>query len=188
MPTNIETTPIPGVMLVIPDVLSDARGFFTEVYRADRFKQLGLPETFLQWNQSHSVKNVVRGLHFQRDPPMAKLMRVTLGEAYLVAVDIRKGSPTLGKHFGAIVSVENMKMIYAPAGFARGFCVLSERADIQYLCTGTYNPKTESGILWSDPALGIPWPVTNPILSPKDEKAQTLAQWLARPESDSFQY
>jgi dTDP-4-dehydrorhamnose 3,5-epimerase len=188
MPTKVEATPIPGVMVVIPDILPDARGFFTEVYRADRFKQLGLPDTFLQWNQSHSVKNVVRGLHFQWDPPMAKLMRVTLGEAYLVAVDIRKGSPTLGKHFAAIVSAENMKMIYAPAGFARGFCALSERADIQYLCTGTYNPKTESGILWSDPALGIQWPVSNPILSPKDEKAQTLAHWLARPESDSFKY
>jgi dTDP-4-dehydrorhamnose 3,5-epimerase len=186
MPTKLEATPIPGVMLVIPDILADARGFFTEVYRADRFKQLGLPEIFLQWNQSHSVKNVVRGLHFQWDPPMAKLMRVTLGEAYLVAVDIRKGSPTLGKHFGAIVSAENKKMIYAPAGFARGFCVLSERADIQYLCTGIYNPKTESGILWSDAALGIQWPVTNPILSPKDEKAQTLAEWLAQPESDCF--
>ena len=185
---NIEATPIPGVLLVLPEVLSDARGFFTEVYRANRFQELGLPETFRQWNQSHSVRNVLRGLHFQWDPPMAKLMRVTLGEAYLVAVDIRKGSPTLGRYFGTIVSAENMKMLYAPAGFARGFCVLSERADIQYLCTSTYNPKAESGILWSDPALNIQWPVKNPILSPKDAKAQTLAEWLARPESDFFRY
>jgi len=188
MPTKVETTPIPGVMLVIPDVLSDARGFFTEVYRADRFKQLGLPETFLQWNQSHSVKNVVRGLHFQWDPPMAKLMRVTLGEALVVAVDIRKGSPTLGQHFAMIASAENKKMVYAPAGFARGFCVLSDYAELQYLCTSIYNVKTESGIRWNDPALAIPWPVTNPILSAKDEKAQTLAEWLKRPESDAFRY
>jgi len=186
MPIKLEKTPLRDAVVLSPAVFEDARGFFTEAYRADLFKELGLPETFRQWNHSRSVKNVLRGLHFQWDPPMAKLMRVTLGEAFLVAVDIRKGSPTLGRHFTILASAENKKMVYAPAGFARGFCVLSDHAEIQYLCTNVYNSKAESGILWSDPALAIPWPVTNPILSAKDGTAQTLAQWLARPESNSF--
>jgi len=188
MPVKVDKTPIRDAVVLTPAVFEDARGFFTEVYRADQFKELGLPETFRQWNHSRSVRNVLRGLHFQWDQPMAKLMRVTLGEAFLVAVDIRKGSPTLGKHFSIIASAENKKMVFAPAGFARGFCVLSDYAEIQYLCTGVYNTKTESGIRWNDPALAIPWPVTKPILSAKDEKAQTLAEWLARPESSSFKY
>lgn len=188
MPIKKQSTNIPGVEIIIPDVFEDARGFFTEVYRADEFKQNGLPEIFLQWNHSRSVKGVIRGLHFQWDPPQGKLMRVTLGEAYVVAVDVRKGSPTLGQHVGIIASAENKKMVYAPASFARGFCVLSDHAEIQYFCTGIYNSKTESGIHWNDPALGIQWPVANPILSAKDEQAQTLAQWLARPESDRFKY
>jgi dTDP-4-dehydrorhamnose 3,5-epimerase len=188
MPLKIDKTPLRDAVVITPAVFEDARGFFTEVYRADQFKELGLPETFSQWNHSRSARNVVRGLHFQTDPPMAKLMRVTLGEAFVVAVDIRKGSPTLGKHFGTIASAENKKMVYAPAGFARGFCVLSDYVELQYLCTGVYNSKTESGIRWNDPVLAIPWPVTNPILSAKDEKAQTLAEWLARPESNSFKY
>lgn len=188
MPIKKQSTDIPGVEVITPEAFEDARGFFMEVYRADHFKQFGLPEVFVQWNHSRSVKGVLRGLHFQWDPPISKLMRVTLGEAYLMAVDIRKGSPTLGKHVGVIASAENKKMVYAPAGFARGFCVLSEQAEVQYLCTGIYNAKTESGILWSDPALAIQWPVTNTILSAKDEKAQTLAQWLARPESNQFRY
>ena len=119
---------------------------------------------------------------------MGKLMRVTIGKAFLVAVDIRKGSPTLGKWFGIEVSAENKKQVWAPAGFARGFCVLSEHAEIQYKCTGIYSNKCESGILWNDPAIGIRWPVTNPILSKKDETAQTLAEWLKRSDSNSFQY
>jgi dTDP-4-dehydrorhamnose 3,5-epimerase len=188
MPVRTEPTTLRDAVVLIPEAFQDARGFFVEVFRADEFKRLGLPETFRQWNHSRSVKNVLRGLHFQWDPPMAKLMRVTLGEAYLVAVDIRKGSPTLGKHFGTIASAENRKMVYAPAGFARGFCVLSNHVELQYLCTGTYNNKAESGIRWNDPALGIQWPVASPILSAKDEKAQTLAEWLARPESDFFTY
>jgi dTDP-4-dehydrorhamnose 3,5-epimerase len=188
MPVKVDKTPIRDAVVITPSVFEDARGFFTEVYRADQFKELGLPEVFGQWNHSRSARNVVRGLHFQYDPPMAKLMRVTLGEAFVVAVDIRKGSPTLGQHFGMIASAENKKMVYAPAGFARGFCVLSDHAELQYLCTGVYTSKTESGIRWNDPALAIPWPVTNPILSAKDKKAQTLAEWLARPESDSFRY
>jgi dTDP-4-dehydrorhamnose 3,5-epimerase len=119
---------------------------------------------------------------------MGKLMRVTQGSAFLVAVDIRKGSPTLGKWAGIEASAENRREVWAPAGFARGFCVLSDFAEIQYKCTGAYNNKGESGILWNDPAIGIQWPVTNAELSEKDKKAQTLAQWLASPASENFKY
>jgi len=183
-----QTTDLRDCEIVIPEVFQDARGFFTEVFRADQFADLGLPTCFVQWNHSRSAKGVLRGLHFQWDPPMGKLMRVTFGEAYLVAVDIRKGSPTLGQHFGMIASAQDKKMVFAPAGFARGFLVLSEFAEIEYLTTGLYNAKAESGIRWNDPALGIRWPVEQPTLSAKDEKAQTLDEWLARPESGSFQY
>jgi dTDP-4-dehydrorhamnose 3,5-epimerase len=119
---------------------------------------------------------------------MGKIMRVPLGTAFLVAVDIRKGSPTLGKWFGVEVSAENRRQVWAPAGFARGFCVLSEVAEIQYKCTGLYNSKAESGIRWDDPEIGIEWPVRGPFLSAKDQKAQTLQQWLATPESDYFSF
>jgi len=188
MEIAIDKTPIRDVIVVKPDVFKDERGFFTEVYRKDRFKELGLPESFVQLNHSGSVRNVLRGLHFQWEPPMGKLMRVTRGKAFLVAVDIRKGSPTLGRWFGLDVSAENRTQVWAPAGFARGFCVLSDYAEIQYLCTGTYNNKGESGILWNDPEIGIKWPVKAAIISQKDENAQTLAQWLKREESNFFTY
>ncbi len=188
MKLTIESTHLNGIAVIQPEVFRDARGFFTEVYRADQFKELGLPTDFGQDNHSRSAKGVVRGLHFQWEPPMGKLMRVTFGTAFLVAVDIRKGSPTLGKWFGIEISAENKKQVWAPAGFARGFCVLSEFAEIQYKCTGIYNNKAESGILWNDPAIGIQWPVKDPVLSDKDAKAQTLAQWLASPLSDNFRF
>jgi dTDP-4-dehydrorhamnose 3,5-epimerase len=161
-----------------------------ETYRIDKFRELGIPEMFVQDNHSRSAKGVVRGLHFQWEPPMGKLMRVTSGSAFLVAVDIRKGSPTLGKWVGVEVSAENRKQVWAPAGFARGFCVLSESAEIQYKVTGLYNNKAESGILWNDPEIGIQWPVspTQAELSEKDKKAQTLAQWLGKPESGNFKF
>jgi dTDP-4-dehydrorhamnose 3,5-epimerase len=168
--------------------MRDDRGFFMEVYRQDLFAELGLPDRFLQLNHSRSGRGVVRGLHFQWDPPMGKLMRVTQGRAFLVAVDIRVGSPTLGKWIGAEMTADEPRQLWAPASFARGFCVLSEYAEIEYLTTGTYNRLTESGIRWNDPAIGIKWPVANPILSAKDETAQTLAEWLARPEAANFRY
>lgn len=159
-----------------------------ETFRADQFAEFGLPVNFVQDNHSRSARNVLRGLHFQWDPPMAKLMRVTYGSAFLVAVDIRKGSPTLGQWFGLECSAENKLQVYAPAGFARGFCVLSDFAEVQYKCTGIYNPKAESGIRWNDPAIGIRWPVAEPLLSNKDANARTLAEWLASPESGHFLY
>lgn len=188
MEMRIESVHLDDVIVLRPDVFEDERGFFLEAYRRDRFESLGLPGEFVQDNHSGSVRGVLRGLHFQWDPPMAKLMRVTVGAAFLVAVDIRKGSPHLGRWFGIEVSAEDRRQLYAPAGFARGFCVLSDFAEIQYKCTGTYNPEGESGILWNDPVLAVDWPVTDPVLSDKDRKAQTLADWLERPESNHFRY
>jgi dTDP-4-dehydrorhamnose 3,5-epimerase len=186
---SCEKTFIEDVVVVKPQVFRDERGFFSEIYREDQFKTMGLPCKYVQMNHSGSVKSVTRGIHFQWDPPMGKLMRVTVGKAFLVAVDIRKGSPTLGRWYGAELSSESSNQIWAPAGFARGFCVLSDFAEIQYLCTGVYTKNNgESGIRWDDPEIGINWPVQNPILSKKDQTAQTLREWLQRPESDNFTY
>lgn len=188
MPFTVEPTALDEVKVVVPTAMRDDRGFFMEVYRQDLFAGLGLPDRFLQLNHSRSGRGVVRGLHFQWDPPMGKLMRVTQGRAFLVAVDIRVGSPTLGRWVGVEMSADEPRQLWAPASFARGFCVVSEFAEIEYLTTGTYNRATESGIRWNDPAIGIDWPVTNPILSAKDASALTLAEWLARPEAANFQY
>ncbi len=188
MPYEIIESALNGVAVLQTNSFQDNRGFFVEAFRADQFAALGLPTQFVQDNHSGSSKGVLRGLHFQWDPPMAKLMRVTVGTAYLMAVDVRKGSPTLGKWFGKEVSAENRLQVYAPAGFARGFCVLSERVEIQYKCTGLYNSKGEGGILWNDPEIGIDWPVKDPVLSDKDKIQPTLREWLARPESDHFRY
>ncbi|HEX9007181.1 MAG TPA: dTDP-4-dehydrorhamnose 3,5-epimerase [Bacteroidota bacterium] len=188
MKFTIEARHLNGVVVLVSESFQDERGFFLESYRKDQFLELGLPGDFVQDNHSGSVRGVVRGLHFQWDPPMAKLMRVTVGEAFLVAVDIRKGSPTLGRWVGVEASARNRRQVFAPAGFARGFCVLSDFAEIQYKCTGIYSNKGESGIRWNDPKVGIRWPVEQPQLSRKDETAQTLEEWLRRPDSDNFRY
>ena len=186
MPFTIEPTALDEVKIVVPRRMPDDRGFFMEVYRQDLFVELGLPDRFLQLNHSRSSRNVVRGLHFQWDPPMGKLMRVTVGRAFLVAVDIRVGSPTLGRWVGLEATADEPRQLWAPASYARGFCVLSDVAEIEYLTTGTYNRATESGIRWNDPAIGIDWPVAEPLLSAKDASAQSLAEWLARPEAANF--
>ncbi|HET7873234.1 MAG TPA: dTDP-4-dehydrorhamnose 3,5-epimerase [Terriglobales bacterium] len=190
MPFRIETTPLKDLVVVHTQAFGDDRGFFMEVFRADQFREIGLPWEFPQDNHSRSAKGVLRGLHFQWDPPMGKLMRVTSGAAFLVAVDIRKGSPTLGHWFGLEVSAENKKQVWAPYGFARGFCALTDGCEVQYKCTGTYNPKAESGIHFADPQIGIKWPIepSQASTSEKDAKAQTLAQWLASPLSENIKY
>jgi dTDP-4-dehydrorhamnose 3,5-epimerase len=192
MDVFLEPTPLPDVVVVRHQVFRDDRGFFMEVYRRDLFEPLGLPADFVQLNHSRSARGVVRGLHFQWQPPMGKLMRVTSGRAFLVAVDIRKGSPSLGEWFGIELSEDAPRQLWAPAGFARGFAVLSDHAEIEYLCTGTYNGEAESGIRWDDPEIGIEWPLDEldeaPTLSDKDRSAQSLAEWLERPESDRFLY
>jgi dTDP-4-dehydrorhamnose 3,5-epimerase len=188
MRIQVESRPLEGMAIIVPEIFQDSRGFFMETYRADQFRDLGLPVNFAQDNHSRSVKGVVRGLHFQWEPPMGKLMRVPFGSAFLVAVDIRRGSPTLGRWAGVECSAENRRQVWAPAGFARGFLVLSDMAEIQYKCTEMYNGRAESGILWNDPAIGIEWPIADPILSEKDARALTLANWLASPESRQFVY
>ena len=190
MDIKIESRHLEDIVVLVPDVFQDQRGFFMETYREDQFRNHGLPYHFVQDNHSRSARRVVRGLHFQWDPPMGKLMRVTLGSAFLVAVDIRRGSPNLGKWVGVEASAENRRQVWAPAGFARGFCVLSEFAEIQYKTTGLYNNKGESGILWNDPAVGIEWPLpeSQVHLSEKDKKAQTLKQWLDSTNSENFKF
>ncbi len=183
MAFTIEPTDLPEAKVVVPQVHQDARGFFQEVYRADQFASLGLPQDFAQLNHSGSRRGVLRGLHFQYDPPLAKLMRVTRGEAFLVAVDIRQHSPTLGRWVSIVASADNRKQLWAPATFARGFCVLSDYAEIQYLCTATYHPEGEAGIRWNDPRIGVRWPVEHPIVSDRDARAPTLDEWLKRPEA-----
>ncbi len=190
MPFTIESVHLNEVVMVAPQVFGDARGFFMETYRADQFRELGLPTEFQQENQSRSSKGVLRGLHFQYDPPMGKLMRVVQGAAFVVAVDIRKGSPTLGRWFGAELSAENKKQMWAPYGFARGFCALTDGTEVLYKCTAIYNPKTEGGIHFADPAVGVTWP-TDPasaVTSDRDRNAPTLAQWLASPLSEHIKY
>lgn len=189
MPLSVDSTHLGGAVVVLaPKVMGDDRGFFMETYRRDNFQDLGLPTEWVQDNHSRSAKGVLRGLHFQWDPPMSKLMRVTSGTAFLVAVDIRKGSPTLGKWFGLEVSAENKKQVYAPWGFARGFCALTDGCEVQYKCTGIYNSGGESGISYRDPEIGVDWPLKEVQISEKDAKAQLLAQWLASPLSDYITY
>jgi dTDP-4-dehydrorhamnose 3,5-epimerase len=189
MPLEVLSSHIGGdVVVVAPNVLGDDRGFFMETYRADNFRDLGLPTEWVQDNHSRSSRGVLRGLHFQWDPPMSKLMRVTSGVAFLVAVDIRKGSPTLGQWFGLEVSAENKKQVYAPYGFARGFCALTDGCEVQYKCTGLYNSGAESGISYNDPEIGIEWPHQDVQVSNKDANAQSLKQWLASPLSENIVY
>jgi dTDP-4-dehydrorhamnose 3,5-epimerase len=188
---QIQRTSLPEVLVIEHEVFEDERGFFMEVWRADQFAEhahLGLPGGFVQVNHSRSSRGVARGLHFQWDPPVGKLMRVIVGEAYLVAVDIRPGSPTLGRHESVVASADNKLQMWAPASFARGFCTLSDFAEVEYFTTGIYNPAAESGVRWNDPDIGIDWPIREPILSAKDAAAQSLSEWLARPEAQTFRY
>ena len=188
MGIRIESVHLGEIVVLVPEVFEDERGFFMESFRADQLKSLGLPYEFVQDNHSRSRKGVLRGLHFQFDPPMGKLMRVTYGSAFLMAVDIRAGSPTLGQWFGLEVSADNKKQVWAPPGFARGIFTTSDFAEVQYKCTALYNPTGESGIRWDDPDIGIRWPSGEPILSEKDRHAQTLKEWVASPASKRLRY
>jgi dTDP-4-dehydrorhamnose 3,5-epimerase len=188
MAFEVESRHLGEVLVLRGKAFEDMRGFFMETYRQDQFLELGLPGSFVQDNHSYSKKGVVRGLHFQWEPPMGKLMRVTRGRAFLVAVDLRLGSPTLGKWIGVEATAENRKQVWAPAGFARGFCALSDDVEVQYKCTGTYNAKAESAIRWNDPTIGIEWPIRDVIVSDKDRNAPTFEEWLASPNAHHFEY
>lgn len=157
-----------------------------ESFRADILKSAGIKDVFVQDNHSLSKKGVVRGLHFQWNPPMAKLMRVTSGSGFCVSVDIRIGSPTFGLWHGLVINAKNKLQVFAPAGFARGFVALENNTEVQYKCTGIHNSHGESGILWNDPDIGIKWPLKKVILSDKDKNAQTLKDWMVRKESRKF--
>jgi dTDP-4-dehydrorhamnose 3,5-epimerase len=170
------STDLPGVVLIEPDVYRDKRGFFLETYHADKYRAAGIDGIFVQDNHSHSVRGTVRGLHAQRHRPQGKLVRVLQGEIFDVAVDIRRGSPTFRRWVGVRLSADNFRQIYVPPDFAHGFCVLSEMADVEYKCTELYDPADEFGVLWNDPALGISWPVREPLLSEKDRTAPRLAE------------
>ena len=163
-----------GVILVAPDIRPDERGFFLETYHRDKYADGGIPETFVQDNQSFSYQRVLRGLHAQLHYPQGKLVRAIVGEIFDVAVDIRPDSPTLGQWVGERLSGENFRQLWVPPGFAHGFCVLSETAHVQYKCTEFYRGDDEIGIVWNDPAIGVDWPVAEPLLSPKDRDAPGL--------------
>ena len=164
---QVSKTPIDGLLIVEPKKFADPRGVFYEVYSKSRYEQYGIP-SFVQDNHSVSKNGVLRGLHYQTNPGQGKLVRVTRGEVFDVAVDIRKQSPTYGKWWGLSLSETNNFQLYIPIGFAHGFCVLSESAEVLYKCSDYYSPGNERGILWSDPDLAIDWPVKEPILSEKD--------------------
>ncbi len=165
---------IAGVVLIEPPCFADNRGFFLETYHIEKYKDAGLDKKFVQDNQSHSSQNVLRGLHYQLKNPQGKLVYAVTGEIFDVALDIRYGSPTFGHWVSAVLSAENKHQLYVPEGFAHGFVVISESADVVYKCTDLYAPGDEYGVLWSDPAISIKWPVDTPVLSEKDQKNPIL--------------
>jgi dTDP-4-dehydrorhamnose 3,5-epimerase len=167
-------TALPGVLIIEPQVHGDARGFFVETWHAQRYAEHGLPDRFVQDNHSRSSRGVLRGLHYQLQQPQGKLVRVTQGEVFDVAVDIRRGSPTFGQWAGVRLSGENHRQFYVPPGFAHGFCTLSETADFLYKCTDYYHPQSERGVLWNDPDIGIEWPELDVRLSGKDRNNRRL--------------
>ncbi len=166
---------IPEVLCIEPRVFRDDRGFFLEWFNEERFAEQGLPTVFRQDNHSRSKKGVLRGMHYQHPRAQGKLVTVARGAIYDAVVDIRVGSPTFGQWCGATLTEDEPRLIWVPAGFAHGFCTLSEIADVVYKCTEVYIPSQDSAIRWSDPTIGIEWPIDNPMLSPKDREAPLLS-------------
>ena len=166
-----------GLVIVEPRVFRDDRGFFLEPYHAPRYKAAGIDVDFVQDNHSFSTRGVLRGLHFQKSPGQAKLIRCARGRIWDVAVDIRPGSSTFGKWWGLELDSEAHRQLFIPVGFAHGFCVLSEEAEVMYKCSRVYDPVTESGILWNDAEIGVEWPVQDPIVSERDIKAATFRKF-----------
>ncbi len=171
-------TQLAGVLIIEPKVFGDHRGFFLETFQVERYRDVGINLPFVQDNHSRSQRGVLRGLHFQRTRPQGKLVSVSRGAVYDVAVDINPDSPTCGQYVGVELSDENHRQLWVPPGYAHGFCVLSEVADFQYKCTDLYFPADEGGLLWSDPDVNIPWPLDAPQLSTKDQANPTLRQLL----------
>jgi dTDP-4-dehydrorhamnose 3,5-epimerase len=177
MPFRFTQTAIPDLIMIEPSVVADERGFFMESYKRSEFTGQGITESFVQCNRSKSARGVLRGLHYQKHPQaQAKLVWAVSGEIYDVVVDLRAGGPTYGRWFGATLSAENQKMFYVPQGFAHGFCVISAAAEIYYMTTEEYAPELEAGIIWNDPELAIEWPITEPVLSPRDREWPPLTR------------
>jgi len=174
----VEKLEIPDVLLIKPNVFGDVRGFFMESFNVEELKKYGIDSQFVQDNHSRSGKSVIRGLHFQSKKPQGKLVRVTRGSVFDVAVDVRPGSPTFGQHVSQVLSEENFLQMYIPAGFAHGFCTLSDVVDFQYKVTDYWDPEDEHGIIWNDPELNIKWPLGNekPVLSDKDSSFDVLSK------------
>lgn len=170
---------IPGLVVVEPRVFRDDRGFFFEPYHAPRYKAGGIEVDFVQDNHSFSTRGVLRGLHFQKSPGQAKLVRCARGRIWDVAVDIREGSPTFGKWWGLELDSEHHRQLFIPVGFAHGFCVLSEEAEVMYKCSSVYDPATEAGVRWDDPEIAVGWPLKDPIISARDQQAPSLKDYLA---------
>ncbi len=177
---NVIKTALDGVLVIEPRVFRDDRGFFAETYHGPRYGEAGVAVEFVQDNHSRSAKDTLRGLHTQLERPQAKLLRALRGTIFDVAVDIRKGSPTFRQWVGVELSEENFRQIFVPAGFAHGFCVLSESADVEYKCSDLYDPASEMRLLWNDPEIGVQWPTATPQLSEKDREALPLAAWMDR--------
>jgi len=173
-------TALPGVLIIEPKVFGDQRGFFLETFQAERYHEAGITLPFVQDNHSRSQHGVLRGLHFQRLRPQGKLVSVSRGSVYDVAVDINPESPTCGQFVGVELNDDNHRQFWVPPGYAHGFCVLSDSADFQYKCTDLYYPEDEGGVIWNDPEINIPWPVKSPKLSAKDQSNPTLQQLLGR--------
>lgn len=182
---KIITSPMEGILIIEPKIFNDKRGFFMETYNQARYNESGINATFVQDNLSYSQKNTLRGLHFQIKHPQAKLIQVISGEIFDVAVDLRPGFATFGKWTGFYLSSENRRQVFIPEGFAHGFCVLSESALFHYKCSDFYAQDDEGGIIWSDPDIGIEWPVKNPIISEKDKQYHKLSDLTAH-ELPSF--
>ena len=169
MPFKFTRLEVPDVILVQPKVLEDARGHFIELYKRTEFAAHGIPDAFVQDNYSSSVRGVLRGLHYQRPPQaQAKLVMVLRGEIFDVVVDLRRDSPAYGRWTGVMLSSSDRRMLYVPEGLAHGFCVTSDAADVMYKVTAEYTPELEGGVRWNDPAVGIRWPIADPIVSEKD--------------------
>ena len=179
---TVETCGIEGLKVIVPKVFGDERGYFMEPYHYEDYKAAGIDQVFVQDNQSSSRKGVLRGLHFQKEFPQDKLVRVLSGEVFDVAVDLREGSATFGKWFGVVLSAENKKQFFIPKNFAHGFLVLSDYAEFAYKCTDFYHPNDEGGILYNDPEIGVEWPVPEGmelIMSEKDQKWGGIREYMA---------
>jgi len=172
---RFQATPLPGVVLIEPDVYRDGRGFFLETWHERKYAEAGIRGPFVQDNHSHSLRGTLRGLHAQARRPQGKLVRAVEGAMFDVAVDIRPGSPDFGRWYGVELSGENFRQLWIPPGFAHGFCVLSERVHVEYKCTEFYDREDEIAVAWNDPAIGIAWPTDAPILSARDAAAPRLA-------------